>query len=519
MKAALGMYKNQLQELAQRSCFNLPSYSCIREGPDHAPRFKATVNFNGETFESPTFCSTLRQAEHSAAEAALTTLATKGPSRALAAKILDKPAVYKNLLQETAHRAGLNRPAYSTIRSGPGQLPGFSCTVELARKSFTGEPARTKKQAQKNAAMAAWSALRKMSQESMSFCSSSSPLDSKASEEQEKVIVARFLSSLLPSESESKEVQKRQIRSVKSNVGSSCPLQYQNWAYSSFPHEMVMYPMWEQEKLLQQQLHLARLPIPSTIPSPQILPVTQSVVSPDSCQYFTARQLCSPVLGPKIAIATSVPFSSFPNQVIPDSMSSRPRVTFQEIQEEQVEESSGFPTTVTSDSLVPRSSGSELRILGQDPWNVKEKAQLQTTDRFNSSPLLHRPQYPPRASLIRCLSQPSAVESGMGRSSCSVPIVQHRPQNMAPHMHASPRMRTGANSYSARPKPEGRNVEGLCPHFLAPTVQIRSVVPVCSAPSSGRTPISQPDDRSNVSGNRTAEPEEVVSLELGKLQL
>lgn len=61
----------------------------------------------------------------------------------------DKPAVYKNLLQETAHRAGLNRPAYSTIRSGPGQLPGFSCTVELAGKSFTGQPARTKKQAQK----------------------------------------------------------------------------------------------------------------------------------------------------------------------------------------------------------------------------------------------------------------------------------------------------------------------------------------------------------------------------------
>ena len=80
-----GMYKNQLQELAQRSCFNLPSYSCIREGPDHAPQFKATVNFNGETFESPTFCSTLRQAEHAAAEVALKTLAERGPSRALAA--------------------------------------------------------------------------------------------------------------------------------------------------------------------------------------------------------------------------------------------------------------------------------------------------------------------------------------------------------------------------------------------------------------------------------------------------
>lgn len=83
-----GMYKNQLQELAQRSCFNLPSYACIREGPDHAPRFKATVNFNGEFFESPSFCSTLRQAEHAAAEVALNTLSTRGPSRSLAAKVL-----------------------------------------------------------------------------------------------------------------------------------------------------------------------------------------------------------------------------------------------------------------------------------------------------------------------------------------------------------------------------------------------------------------------------------------------
>lgn len=82
------MYKNQLQELAQRSCFNLPSYSCIREGPDHAPRFKASVNFNGEIFESPNYCTTLRQAEHSAAEVALNVLSTRGPSRSLTARVL-----------------------------------------------------------------------------------------------------------------------------------------------------------------------------------------------------------------------------------------------------------------------------------------------------------------------------------------------------------------------------------------------------------------------------------------------
>lgn len=68
--------------------------------------------------------------------------------------------MYKNLLQETAHRAGLNLPVYTTVRSGPGHLPVFTCTVELAGRSFTGEPAKTKKQAEKNAAMAAWSSLK-----------------------------------------------------------------------------------------------------------------------------------------------------------------------------------------------------------------------------------------------------------------------------------------------------------------------------------------------------------------------
>lgn len=82
------MYKNQLQELAQRSCFNLPSYTCIREGPDHAPRFKASVNFNGEVFECPNYCTSLRQAEHSAAEVALNSLSSRGPTHSLTARIL-----------------------------------------------------------------------------------------------------------------------------------------------------------------------------------------------------------------------------------------------------------------------------------------------------------------------------------------------------------------------------------------------------------------------------------------------
>ncbi|XVF68576.1 hypothetical protein PTKIN_Ptkin11bG0013400 [Pterospermum kingtungense] len=182
------MYKNQLQELAQRSCFNLPSYTCIREGPDHAPRFKATVNFNGETFESPHYCSTLRQAEHSAAEVALQSLSNRGPSHSLAARILDETGVYKNLLQEIAQRVGAPLPHYTTFRSGLGHLPIFTGTVELAGITFTGEPAKNKKQAEKNAAMAAWTSLKQLAKETASSCS-----EPENNDELEQITIARAL--------------------------------------------------------------------------------------------------------------------------------------------------------------------------------------------------------------------------------------------------------------------------------------------------------------------------------------
>ncbi|KAJ0988773.1 hypothetical protein J5N97_007129 [Dioscorea zingiberensis] len=202
-----GMYKNQLQELAQRSCFNLPSYACIREGPDHAPRFKASVNFNGEIFEGPSNCTTLRQAEHAAAEVALHNLSTRGPSRTLTARVLDETGVYKNLLQETAHRAGLKLPVYTTVRSGPGHQPVFTCNVELAGMCFNGEPAKTKKQAEKNAAMAAWSTLKQMPNlDSLSQHTK----ESESSEEQEQVVVARVLSNFRPKEESRPQRQREQ---------------------------------------------------------------------------------------------------------------------------------------------------------------------------------------------------------------------------------------------------------------------------------------------------------------------
>ncbi|KAL5663652.1 hypothetical protein ACJX0J_023760, partial [Zea mays] len=73
---------------------------------------------------------------------------------------IDETGVYKNLLQEVAQRVGAPLPLYTTERSGLGHLPVFTCTVELAGITFAGDPAKNKKQAEKNAASAAWSALK-----------------------------------------------------------------------------------------------------------------------------------------------------------------------------------------------------------------------------------------------------------------------------------------------------------------------------------------------------------------------
>lgn len=65
---------------------------------------------------------------------------------------------YRN--EEIAQRVGAPLPQYTTIRSGLGHLPVFTGIVELAGIAFTGEPAKNKKQAEKNAAMAAWTSLK-----------------------------------------------------------------------------------------------------------------------------------------------------------------------------------------------------------------------------------------------------------------------------------------------------------------------------------------------------------------------
>uniref|UniRef100_A0A1D1XP04 Double-stranded RNA-binding protein 1 n=1 Tax=Anthurium amnicola TaxID=1678845 RepID=A0A1D1XP04_9ARAE len=147
------MYKSQLQSYAQKRNLNLPTYECIREGSLHALRFKAVVTVDGQTFESPQFFGTLKDAEHAAAKAALMSLSTAGD-------LEEEHGYYKNLLQELTQKEGLTLPSYGTISVGPSHMPTFFSVVEIEGERFEGSAAKTRKQAEVNAAKVAWTRLK-----------------------------------------------------------------------------------------------------------------------------------------------------------------------------------------------------------------------------------------------------------------------------------------------------------------------------------------------------------------------
>ncbi|KAK9289859.1 hypothetical protein L1049_008020 [Liquidambar formosana] len=144
--------KNQLQNYAQKRNLLLPIYSFEREGPPHASRFKSKVTIDGKTYESQDFFSTVKEAEHAAAKVALMSLLTHGVQE-------DDSVLYKNLLQELAQKEGF-LPTYKTISSGLSHIPTFVTTVEIKGDNFQGEEAKTKKQAEMNAAKVAYIALK-----------------------------------------------------------------------------------------------------------------------------------------------------------------------------------------------------------------------------------------------------------------------------------------------------------------------------------------------------------------------
>ncbi|CAK9149756.1 unnamed protein product, partial [Ilex paraguariensis] len=404
----------------------------------------------------------------------------------------DETGVYKNLLQETAHRAGLNLPAYTTVRAGPGRVPVFSCTVELAGLSFSGEPAKTKRQAQKNAAMAAWSVLKQLARRSSS--SSTSPSipssESEGCEEQEQVVIARVLARLQPLESNNSKqnYQQRSIRTCRQPNPAGSSLYPECCAYTSFPSERTMYPLWQQAQLLQLQNHLLSLPNPSgALLNPHVLPFMQPIFQPNYL-YFVAREQEFNPLGPGATIASPT----------------RSMVTLQEIHEEKTEGSS-CPSEVLDSPIL---GDCKMESIIQEPdWEDEQKggglgakigdsgeldrnltghfewvAPKSTESRFH--PVEFQPVNPygchSRQSIPRPHHSPSPSCQRISESPSSAPAPLRLRTTGSPRhcMPTIPTMKTGIPPYSATPSIVSR---GPSP-FMAPAVQIRSVVPVCSAP-------------------------------------
>eukprot|EP00252_Welwitschia_mirabilis_P016929 TRINITY_DN3768_c0_g1_i1.p1 TRINITY_DN3768_c0_g1~~TRINITY_DN3768_c0_g1_i1.p1 ORF type:complete len:343 (+),score=65.90 TRINITY_DN3768_c0_g1_i1:1389-2417(+) len=90
-----------------------------------------------------------------------------------------------------AQRAGVPLPSYTTRRSGPGHMPVFSCTVEVGGMSFSGEAAKSKKQAEKNAAMVAWTSLKNLGDQATSTPQTA---ESEGNDEHDQNAIARLLS-------------------------------------------------------------------------------------------------------------------------------------------------------------------------------------------------------------------------------------------------------------------------------------------------------------------------------------
>lgn len=147
------LYKNQLQSYTQKKNLPLPMYSCEREGPPHASRFKCKVTIDGQTYESHQFFPTLKDAEHEAAKVALMSLSLDKFQQ-------DDSVLYKNLLQELAQKEAYALPVYNTKQSGESHAPTFVSTVEVGGQVFSGQEAKSKKQAEMSAAKVAYMRLK-----------------------------------------------------------------------------------------------------------------------------------------------------------------------------------------------------------------------------------------------------------------------------------------------------------------------------------------------------------------------
>ncbi|KAL6900638.1 hypothetical protein ACP4OV_005314 [Aristida adscensionis] len=150
------LYKNRLQEIAQRTRQKLPIYNVEVEGENHQPKFKCTVEVGGERFSSSRSYGRRKEAEQDAAKIAYDILVKRGEVDAKEVfQLLDQDVVFcKSILHEFASKTKTNKPSFSVA---PPEKPMtlFVASVVFDGNTYTGEAALNKKDAEQKAAHAA----------------------------------------------------------------------------------------------------------------------------------------------------------------------------------------------------------------------------------------------------------------------------------------------------------------------------------------------------------------------------
>ncbi|KAM0906392.1 hypothetical protein ACQ4PT_016811 [Festuca glaucescens] len=150
-------YKNRLQEWTQRNNQKLPVYLTESKGDPHQLEFRSTVQVGGKTFPSDHSHSRLKDAEQDAAKVACETLVTIDDDPTDVLGLIEQGVVFcKSILNEFAVKTKATQPTYSVDR--PKGLPPmtlFVSSVLFAGKTYTGEAATNKKDAEQKAACAA----------------------------------------------------------------------------------------------------------------------------------------------------------------------------------------------------------------------------------------------------------------------------------------------------------------------------------------------------------------------------
>ncbi|KMT18651.1 hypothetical protein BVRB_2g027800 [Beta vulgaris subsp. vulgaris] len=156
------LYKNRLQEFTQRAHIQFPVYHTVNEaGPRDLPKFRSTVEVDGETYSCLNTFSSRKAAEKDVAKIALEGIykkiqncITKKTTEGGFPPILQDKIFCKSILHEFATKMNMEKPKYDTAKV-EGLIPVFTSSLVFNGMKYPGGPSVSKKEAEQLAARAA----------------------------------------------------------------------------------------------------------------------------------------------------------------------------------------------------------------------------------------------------------------------------------------------------------------------------------------------------------------------------